>query len=138
MPRSAGLGDEPDGAIRGLADRRRGFEYFTVIGGETNQYYPALYEGTTPVEPPQTPEEGYHLTDDLTDRAITWIREQKSLMPDKPFLCYFAPGATHAPHHVPEEWAAKYKGRFDQGWDAMREEILERQKALGVVPRRRS
>jgi arylsulfatase A-like enzyme len=112
-----------------------GFEYFYgFIGGETNQYYPALYEGTTPVEPPQTPEQGYHLTDDLTDRAITWIREQKSLVPDKPFLCYFAPGATHAPHHVPEEWAARYKGRFDQGWDALREEILERQKALGVVP----
>ncbi|MET0513470.1 MAG: sulfatase-like hydrolase/transferase, partial [Thermoleophilaceae bacterium] len=112
-----------------------GFEYFYgFIGGETNQYYPALYEGTTPVEPPQTPEEGYHLTDDLTDRAITWLREQKSLMPDKPFFCYFAPGATHAPHHVPEEWTAKYKGRFDQGWDALREEILERQKALGVVP----
>jgi arylsulfatase len=112
-----------------------GFEYFYgFIGGETNQYYPALYEGTTPIEPPQTPEEGYHLTDDLTDRAITWIREQKSLMPDKPFLCYFAPGATHAPHHVPEEWAAKYKGRFDEGWDALREEIFERQKALGVVP----
>jgi arylsulfatase A-like enzyme len=112
-----------------------GFEYFYgFIGGETNQYYPALYEGTTPVEPPQTPEGGYHLTEDMTDRAITWIREQKSLMPDKPFLCYFAPGATHAPHHVPEEWSAKYKGRFDHGWDALREEILARQKELGVVP----
>ena len=112
-----------------------GFEYFYgFIGGETNQYYPALYEGTTPVEPERTPEEGYHLTEDLTDRAIGWIRSQKSLMPDKPFFCYFAPGATHAPHHVPKEWAEKYKGRFDGGWDALREQILERQKALGVVP----
>ena len=79
-----------------------GFEYFYgFIGGETNQYYPALYEGTTPVEPAKTPEEGYHFTEDMTDKAITWIRQQKSLMPDKPFFIYFAPGATHAPHHVP-------------------------------------
>ena len=79
-----------------------GFEYFYgFIGGETNQYYPGLYEGTTPVEPPTTPEEGYHLTEDLADKAIAWIRQQKSLMPNKPFFAYFAPGATHAPHHVP-------------------------------------
>ena len=112
-----------------------GFEYFYgFLGGETNQYYPALYEGTTPVEPEKTPDEGYHLTEDMTDRAIGWIRQQKSLMPDKPFFVYFAPGATHAPHHVPKEWADKYKGRFDHGWDALREEILARQKELGVVP----
>ena len=112
-----------------------GFEYFYgFIGGETNQYYPAIYEGTTPVEPERTPEEGYHFTEDMTDRAITWIRSQKSLMPDKPFFVYYAPGATHAPHHVPKEWSDKYKGRFDQGWDALREEILQRQKELGVVP----
>ena len=112
-----------------------GFEYFYgFIGGETNQYYPALYEGTTPVEPEKTPEEGYHFTEDMTDKAITWIRQQKSLMPDKPFFVYYAPGAAHAPHHVPKEWSDKYKGRFDQGWDALREEILARQKALGVVP----
>jgi arylsulfatase A-like enzyme len=112
-----------------------GFEYFYgFIGGETNQYYPAIYEGTTPVEPERTPEEGYHFTEDMTDKAITWIRQQKSLMPDKPFFVYFAPGATHAPHHVPKEWADKYEGRFDQGWDALREEILVRQKELGVVP----
>ncbi len=112
-----------------------GFEYFYgFIGGETNQYYPAIYEGTTPVEPDRTPEEGYHFTDDMTDKAVKWIRQQKSLMPDKPFFCYFAPGATHAPHQVPEEWSAKYKGRFDQGWDALREETLARQKELGVVP----
>ena len=82
-----------------------GFEYFYgFIGGETNQWYPALYEGTHPVEPEKTPEQGYHLTEDLTNKAIMWIRQQKSLMPDKPFFTYFAPGATHAPHHVPKEW----------------------------------
>jgi arylsulfatase A-like enzyme len=112
-----------------------GFEYFYgFIGGETNQYYPAIYEGTTPVEPPANPEEGYHFTEDMTDRAIKWIRQQKALMGDKPFFAYFAPGATHAPHHVPAEWSAKYKGKFDQGWDELREETLARQKELGVVP----
>jgi arylsulfatase len=112
-----------------------GFEYFYgFIGGETNQYYPAIYEGTTPAEPEKTPEEGYHFTEDMTDKAIEWARQQKSLIPDKPFFMYFAPGATHAPHHVPTEWSDRYKGRFDQGWDALREEILERQKDLGVVP----
>ncbi len=112
-----------------------GFEYFFgFIGGETNQYYPAIYEGTTAVEPSKTPEEGYHFTEDMTDRAITWMRQQKSLMPDKPFFMYFAPGATHAPHHVPKEWADKYKGRFDEGWDALRDEIFARQKELGVIP----
>ena len=103
-------------------------------GAETNQWYPAIYDGTTPVEPAKTPEEGYHFTEDMTDRAITWVRQQKSLMPDKPFFMYFAPGATHAPHHVPTEWSDKYRGRFDAGWDALREEILARQKELGVVP----
>jgi arylsulfatase A-like enzyme len=112
-----------------------GFEYFYgFIGGETNQYYPALYEGTTPVEPEKTPEEGYHFTEDMTDKAIKWIRQQKALMADKPFFVYFAPGATHAPHHVPAEWSAKYKGKFDQGWDTLREETFARQKNLGVVP----
>jgi arylsulfatase A-like enzyme len=112
-----------------------GFEHFYgFIGGEAHQYYPALYDGTTPVEPDRTPEEGYHLMEDMTDRAIHWIQQQKALMSDKPFFVYFAPGATHAPHHVPKEWADKYKGRFDQGWDALREETLARQKALGVVP----
>ncbi len=112
-----------------------GFEYFYgFIGGETNQYYPAIYEGTTPVEPDKTPEEGYHFTEDMTDRAIAWVRQQKSLMPDKPFFVYYAPGATHAPHHVPTEWSDKYKGKFDQGWDELREEILARQKELGVIP----
>src|SRR5215217_5428441 len=112
-----------------------GFEYFYgFIGGEAHQYYPALYEGTTPVEPDRTPEEGYHLMGDMTDKAITWVHQQKSLMPDKPFFAYFAPGATHAPHHVPQEWADRYAGRFDDGWDALRERTFARQKELGVVP----
>ncbi len=112
-----------------------GFEYFYgFIGGETNQYYPGIYEGTSPVEPEKTPEEGYHFTEDMTDKAINWVRQQKALMPDKPFFIYFAPGATHAPHHVPKEWADKYKGKFDQGWDKLREETFARQKQLGVIP----
>ena len=112
-----------------------GFEHFYgFVGAETNQWYPALYDGTTPVEPPKTPEEGYHFTEDLTDHAITWVQRQRSLMPDKPFFMYFAPGATHAPHHVPPEWSDKYRGRFDAGWDALRTETLARQKELGVVP----
>lgn len=112
-----------------------GFEHFYgFVGGEANQYYPGLYEGTTAVEPPKTPEEGYTLTEDLANRAITWVRQQKALMPDKPFFMYFAPGATHAPHHVPEQWSDKYRGAFDAGWDALREQTIERQKQLGVVP----
>ncbi len=111
-----------------------GFEYFYgFIGGECNQYEPELYEGTTPVTPPRTPEEGYHLTEDLADKAIAWVRQQKALMGDKPFFMYFAPGATHAPHHVPKEWADKYRGKFDQGWDRLREETFARQKELGVI-----
>ena len=113
-----------------------GFEYFYgFIGGEANQWYPTLYEGTTPVEPGKTPEEGYHLMDDMTSKAIDWIGQQKSLAPDKPFFIYFAPGATHAPHHVPKEWADKYKGKFDHGWDKLREETFARQKKLGVIPK---
>lgn len=112
-----------------------GMEYFYgFVGGETNQYYPALYEGTTPIEPDKTPAEGYHFTEDMTGKAIKWVRQQKALMPDKPFFIYFAPGATHAPHHVPKEWADKYQGHFDEGWDALRAQVFARQKWLGVVP----
>jgi arylsulfatase A-like enzyme len=112
-----------------------GFEYFYgFIGGEANQWYPTLFEGTTPVENKRTPEEGYHLVEDMTDKAIKWIAQQKALAPDKPFFIYFAPGATHAPHHVPKEWADKYKGKFDKGWDNLRAETIERQKKLGVIP----
>jgi arylsulfatase len=112
-----------------------GFEYFYgFLGGEANQWYPTLYQGTTPVEADKTPEEGYHLVEDMTNKALNWIGQQKSLAPDKPFFMYFAPGATHAPHHVPKEWADKYKGKFDQGWDKLREETFARQKKLGVIP----
>jgi arylsulfatase A-like enzyme len=112
-----------------------GFEYFYgFIGGEAHQWYPSLYEGTTPIEVKKTPEEGYHFMEDMTDKAINWIGQQKALIPDKPFFVYFAPGATHAPHHVPKEWADKYKGKFNQGWDKLREEIFARQKKLGVIP----
>ncbi|WP_281243101.1 arylsulfatase [Gemmobacter aquatilis] len=112
-----------------------GFEYFYgFIGGEANQWYPSIYEGTRPVEIDRTPEEGYHLIEDMADKAIQWIGQQKSLASDRPFFVYFAPGATHAPHHVPKDWADKYKGKFDGGWDKLREEIFARQKKLGVIP----
>ncbi len=112
-----------------------GFEYFYgFLGGETNQWYPAIYENTTPIEPWGGPDEGYHFMDDMTDKAIAWTRQQQALAPDKPFFMYFAPGATHAPHHVPKEWADRYQGRFSQGWDAVRAETFAKQKELGVVP----
>jgi len=112
-----------------------GFEYFYgFIGGEAHQWYPSIYEGTKPVDPEKSPEEGYHFMEDMTDKAIGWARQQKALSPDKPFFMYFAPGATHAPHHVPKEWADKYKGKFDSGWDKVREETIARQKKLGVIP----
>jgi arylsulfatase len=112
-----------------------GFEYFYgFVAGETNQWYPSIHEGTKIVDPPKTPEEGYHFMGDMTDRAIAWVRQQRLLAGEKPFFLYFAPGATHAPHHVPKEWADKYKGKFDQGWDKLREETFARQKQLGVIP----
>ena len=112
---------------------RSGFDkFYGFMGGETNQWAPLLYDGMTQVELPKDP--NYHFMTDMTDKAIAWMGYQKSLTPDKPFYMYFAPGATHAPHHVPKEWIAKYKGKFDQGWDKMREETLARQIKLGVVP----
>jgi arylsulfatase A-like enzyme len=110
-----------------------GFErFYGFIGGETNQWAPALIDGVTTVDPPDDPD--YHLMEDLTEKTIAYIREQKTLTPDKPFFTYFAPGATHTPHHVPTEWIEKYKGSFDDGWDAMREATFTRQKELGVIP----
>src|SRR3984893_15856901 len=112
---------------------RSGFDkFYGFIGGETNQWAPLIYDGMTQVEPSKDPK--YHFMTDMTNQAIAWMGYQKALTPDKPFFIYFAPGATHAPHQVPKEWIAKYKGRFDQGWDRLREETLARQKRLGVVP----
>ena len=112
---------------------RSGFEkFYGFIGGETNQWAPLIYDGVTLIETPEDP--NYHFTTDMTNQAISWVRYQKALAPDKPFFIYYAPGATHAPHHVPKEWIEKYKGKFDEGWDKMRELTLERQKKLGIVP----
>ena len=113
----------------------QGFEHFYgFIGGETNQWAPAIYRDTVPIEPENGDDPDYHFGEDMTDHAIDWIRQQKALMPDKPFFAYYAPGATHAPHHVPAEWSGKYKGQFDDGWDALRERTIAHQKELGVVP----
>ena len=110
-----------------------GFEkFYGFLGGETNQWAPLIYDGVTQVEVPKDP--NYHFTTDMTNQAISWIRFQKALSPDKPFFIYYAPGATHAPHHVPKEYADKYKGKFDGGWDKLREEIVARQKKLGIIP----
>jgi len=112
---------------------RSGFEkFYGFIGGETNQWAPLVYDGVTLVDLPEDP--NYHFTVDMTNQAISWVRYQKALAPDKPFFMYYAPGATHAPHHVPKAWAEKYKGKFDQGWDKIRELTLERQIKLGIVP----
>ena len=112
---------------------RQGFDkFYGFMGGETNQWAPLIYDGMTQVEVPHDP--NYNFMTDMTNQAIDWMGSQKSLTPDKPFFIYFAPGATHAPHHVPKEWIAKYKGQFDQGWDKVREETLARQIKLGVVP----
>ena len=113
----------------------RGFErYYGFMGGETHQYYPELVFDNHQVEPPKTPEQGYHLTEDLVDKAISFIADAKQVAPDKPFFMYFAPGAMHAPHHVRKEWSDKYKGAFDDGWDAYREKTFARQKEMGLVP----
>lgn len=112
---------------------RSGFDkFYGFMGGETNQWAPLIYDGMTQVEPSHDP--NYNFMTDMTNQAIKWVQAEKSLTPDKPFFVYFAPGATHAPHHVPKEWIAKYKGKFDQGWDKLREETLARQIKLGVVP----
>ena len=112
---------------------RQGFDkFYGFMGGETNQWAPLIYDGMTQVEPSKDP--NYHFMTDMTDKAIDWMQSQKSLTPDKPFFICFARGATHAPHHVPKPWIAKYKGKFDQGWDKLREETLARQIKLGVVP----
>src|SRR5439155_24875643 len=104
---------------------------YGFMGGETNQWAPLVYDGTTKVELPKDPK--YHFMTDMANQAIAWTRYQKSLTPDKPFFVYFAPGATHAPHHAPKEWIARHQGKFDHGWDKQREITLANQKKLGVV-----
>jgi arylsulfatase len=112
----------------------RGFErFYGFLGAETNQWYPDLVYDNHPEEQPYSPEEGYHLTTDLTDRALSFIRDAQAIAPDKPFFLYFCPGACHAPHHAPKEWADKYKGGFDMGYEAYREMVFDRQKKLGIV-----
>jgi len=113
----------------------RGFErYYGFLGGETHQYYPELVYDNHQVEPPRTPEEGYHVTEDLTDKAISFIADSKQVAPEKPFFMYFCTGAMHAPLHVRKEWSDRYKGKFDDGWEAYREKAFTRQKELGIVP----
>jgi arylsulfatase A-like enzyme len=127
-------------SISGPFDRWPGLQgfdqFYGFIGGEANQWAPALYEGTTPVEMvvPKGREADYTLNEHLASKAIDYIRRQKSVTPDRPFFVYYAPGATHAPHHVPKAWMAKFKGQFDRGWDAYREETYQRQLKLGVIP----
>jgi arylsulfatase A-like enzyme len=125
-----------EASISGPSDRwptRQGFDkFYGFLGGETNQWAPYLYDGDAQVELPNDPK--YHFMTDMTDKAVAWLKYQKALTPDKPFFIYFAPGATHAPHHVPQEWIAKWKGKFDQGWDKVREETLARQIQMGIVP----
>ncbi len=118
----------PSGSVFGF-DRFYGF-----FGGDSSQWYPKLYLDREPIDQPRLPEEGYHLSEDITDRAMTFIGNQQSVDPDRPWLCHLAFGACHAPHHVAKEWSDKYKGKFDMGWDTYREIVIERQKKLGVVP----
>jgi arylsulfatase A-like enzyme len=110
-----------------------GFDYFYgFLAGETSQWEPRLFENFNTIEPPH--DERYHLSEDIADKAIAWMKRHRGFAPDKPFLLYWAPGAGHGPHHIFKEWADKYKGKFDEGWDAMREHIFARQKELGWIP----
>lgn len=123
-------------SVSGPFDRwptHQGFDkFYGFIGGETDQWFPLVYDGVTRVTPPQ--KKDYHFTTDMTDQAVKWVKAQQSMTPDKPFFMYFATGAVHAPHHVPKEWADKYAGKFDEGWDKVREATLARQKAMGMIP----
>jgi arylsulfatase len=125
-----------EASVAGPFDRwptHQGFDkFYGFLGGETNQWAPFIYDGTHQVELPEDP--NYHFLTDMTDQSVAWVKYQKALTPDKPFFIYYAPGAVHAPHHVPKEWIAKQKGKFDQGWDKLRKEILARQIKAGIVP----
>jgi len=123
-------------SVSGPFDRwptHQGFDkFYGFIGGETDQWYPLIYDGVIKVDPPKMKD--YHFTVDMTNQAVNWVKAQQSMTPDKPFFVYYATGAVHAPHHVPKEWADRYKGQFDKGWDAVRAETIARQKKLGVIP----
>ena len=123
-------------SVSGPFDRwptHQGFDkFYGFIGGETDQWFPLVYDGVTRVTPPHTPD--YHFTVDMTNQAVNWVKAQQSMTPDRPFFIYFATGAVHAPHHVPKEWIDKYKGKFDAGWDEVRENTVERQKEMGLIP----
>jgi arylsulfatase len=123
-------------SVSGPFDRwptHQGFDkFYGFIGGETDQWYPLIYDGVIKVTPPKT--ENYHFTVDMTNQAVGWVKAQQSMTPDKPFFVYFATGAVHAPHHVPKEWIDKYKGKFDAGWDDIREKTIARQKEMGMIP----
>jgi len=113
----------------------KGFNtFYGFQGGETNQWYPQLYRNIEPVEPPRTPEQGYHLTADIADEAVAWVRRQESIAPDNPWFVYWAPGAMHAPHHAPKEFIDRFRGQFDMGWDKHREAVFANQLKLGVIP----
>lgn len=124
-------------SISGPFDRwptHQGFDkFYGFLGGETNQWAPFLFDGVTQVELPGDP--NYHFMTDMTDQSVSWIKHQKAITPDKPIFVYFAPGAVHAPHHVPKDWIARWKGKFDQGWDKLREDTLARQIESGTVPK---
>ena len=130
----------PDAEMNLASSRRnwptgRGFErFYGFLGAETNQWYPDLVYDSHPVEAPRSPAEGYHLTEDITDKALEFIKDAKAIAPEKPFFLYYAPGACHAPHHAPKEWIDKFKGQFDMGYEAIREQTLARQKKMGIVP----
>jgi arylsulfatase len=130
----------PESEMNLAATRRnwpngRGFErFYGFLGAETNQWYPDLVYDNHPVDQPKSPAEGYHLTEDITDRALEFIKDAKTIAPGKPFFLYYAPGACHAPHHAPREWIDRFKGRFDTGYEAIRERTLARQKELRIVP----
>lgn len=129
-------GDVKPGGPYNLYPTGLGFGYFYgFIAGETSQYEPRLFENTNPIEPPATPEDGYHLSEDMAEKAQTFIRNHMAYQPENPFLIYFAPGAVHGPHHVPKEWADKYEGKFDEGWEVLREETFKRQKEMGWIPK---
>jgi len=128
--------DIASGASRSEWPLQKGFDrFYGFLGGETNQWYPDLVEDNHFIDAPYSPEEGYHLSKDLADKAIQMIRDQKASNPSKPWFMWFCPGANHAPHHSPKEYADRYKGKFDDGYEAYREWVLPRMIEKGILPK---